>query len=72
MHKATKAYQEGEKANENGEPRSACPYKLGAAMYRNTERECDDWLAGWDAQQEVRNQWEADNHSRAKGQSSVD
>ena len=52
------AFQAGRLANQDGEPRSDCPY--------GRTQKIIDWLAGWDQAQEVRAQWEADNHERCQ------
>lgn len=49
---------EGFHANENGEPRTACPHELGTI-------DANCWLAGWDDMQEIRSEWEEENHDRA-------
>lgn len=46
--------EEGAVANENGEPRSACPYEFGTI-------DANCWIAGWDSMQEIRAEWEDEN-----------
>lgn len=50
---------EGQEANERGEPRSANPHAEETDAHRA-------WNAGWCQAQDVREQWEADNNDRAQ------
>ena len=53
------AWERGEQANYDGKPRSANPYTAAGDIRAAW------WGQGWCAGQQVRDEWEADNHARA-------
>ena len=59
MKNTTDRYDEGIDANANGLPKSACPYPVNTS-------ERVQWIRGWIDFQPIREQWEQDNHERAK------
>lgn len=54
------AFELGEQANYDGEPRSANPYTAAGDIRAAW------WGQGWCAAQDVRAEWEADMHERCK------